>query len=220
MDRKNRLDAPNNDALNDIEQVSDHSELSTMYFKARDEWEGKDLLSDEQRNAKRDAELLSLRLSVRRQFVILGILIPTPVIGLVILISWAATYLNGETIRSMFLAAILAIVIWLVVSYTATLKVFRIFYDHTLTTLPFIISIITLLGLSTQEIFLLTRPLHTDSFFTNTLIVSAGAYLASIMLTGILLTLWVSPRFSGRTKMALIAVLAVAILVSIFATVL
>ncbi len=220
MDHKHRLDAPNDESLGVIEQVSDRSELSSLYFKPRDEWEGKELLSDEQRNAKHDAALVSAKLSARRHFVTLGVLIPSPIILLVLLISWAAAYLNIATLNFMLPLAVLAVLTWGIISFLSIRKTYRFFYDHTINAGPFIIASFVLIGLSVQQLILLTRPLHTDSFLNNALIVGTATYLASIIITGILLCIWVAPRLSGKAKMISIGLIALCLLSSIFITVL
>lgn len=218
MDHKHRLNAPNNETLSDIEQVSDRSELASLYFKPRDEWEGKELLSEEQRTTKRDAELVSSQLSARKHFATLGILIPTPIIMLVLLISWAAAYLRLDTLKFMLPVAVGAVLAWGIVSYLSIRKTYRIFYEHTINAGPFMIASTILIGLSVQELALLTQPLHTESFLTNTILVSTATYLASIVLLALLLNIWVTQRLSGKAKMIGIGLIALCILLGIFLT--
>lgn len=216
MDRKHRLDAPNNESLQDIEQVVDRSGLSTLYFNARKEWEGKDLLSDEQREAKRDKEQLDIILAVRKQFFLVGLLVPTPIVLLVIMVAAAATYLNPENMRFTMPLALLAVATWGISSFFAVRKAYAIFYKHALQATPFILILIAMLGLSTQASYLLTEPFHTDSQLINILIVSAGTYVASVLLSAFLLFVWTSPRIKGSSKIGLLLLAITLLIVSIF----
>jgi len=220
MDRNHQLDAPDNDSLKDIEQIADRSSLSSLYFTAHKEWEGKDLLSENEREAKRSKEQLDITLAARKKFILIGLLIPTPIILLVIIISLAAAYLNADNFKSLLVAAIAAVGVWLVVSFISIRRTYALFYNHALSATPFIIIFMALLGLSTQAVYLFTRPFHTESSINNTLIVCAGVYLASIVISGALISIWVSPRLSSKAKIGGIALLATIILVFITITIL
>lgn len=215
MDRNHQLNAPDNESLKDIEQITDRSDLSSLYFTAHKEWEGKGLLSENEREAKRSKEQLAITLAARKKFILIGLLIPTPIILLVIIISLAAAYLNADNFKSLLVAAIGAVGVWLVVSFISIRRTYALFYNHALSATPFIVVFMVLLGLSTQAVYLLTRPLHTESAINNTLIVCAGAYLASIVISGALISIWVSPRLSSRAKIGAIGLLAALILVLI-----
>ena len=219
MNKDHRLDAPDNESLRNIEQLGDHSELSTHYFTARKEWDGKEILSDEQREEKNNKALLTSTLAIRRQFAVIGLLIPTPLVLLVILISLAATYLTLSKLSTLLTLVIILVGIWALISFLAIRRVYRLFYAHALKATPFIIVLVALLGLSTQESYLLTRGFHTQSFTVNTIIVAAGTYLASIALSALLLSIWTSPRISAGAKLAYAALTAFAILTLISVTI-
>lgn len=214
MDSKHQLNAPNNDSLKTIEQISDRSSLSTIYPNAQKEWEGKDILSAEERSTKRDKEQLKLTTAIRKRFAVVGVLVPIPLALAACLLSVIATYVTMENLGFLLLPIILGIGAWILVSYLVIRQLHAIFYHHALRTAPFVIILLCLLGLSTQLLFILFRPLGANSIIGTTLAVSGGLFIASIVLSGILLLLWVSPRLRARTKFNLIAVLAVALVAS------
>lgn len=216
MNKKDRIEAPNNDSLQGIEQVSDRSDLSTLYHKARNEWEGKEILSDEEREARRVKEIESITISIRRRFIVVGLLIPTPIIGLAVLLSLAATYLTPDTFQFMVFPAIVSAGVWMLISFLSIKKIRAIFYEHTVRPGPFAIVLIALLGLAAQASFLATRPIQTDSLVLNVAIVSACTYLASFVLSGLLLLIWASQKISGQTKMGYIGLLATIMIGLIF----
>ncbi len=213
MDRNHRLDAPNNDSLQDIEQVADRSGLSTLYFNAHKEWEGKELLTDEQREAKQTKEQLDILIAIRKQSPLVALLVPTPIVLFIIMLAAAAAYLTPENMRFTMPLALLAVATWGIISFFAVRKAYAIFYKHALQATPFILILVAMLGLSTQVSYLLTEPFHTDTLILNVMIVSAGTYLASIILSTFLLFVWTSPRIKGTAKIGLL-LLAVALLIA------
>ena len=78
MDKDHRLDAPDNESLSGIEQISDHSDLTTIYPHAHLDWEKDELISRDEREKRRDDERLRVSLSLRKWFLPIGLLIPLP----------------------------------------------------------------------------------------------------------------------------------------------
>ncbi len=215
MDKKHRLSSPNNDSLKGIEQVTDRSELSTLYYKPHDEWEGKELLTPEQREEKRHAEHRATVRSVRKKFWRVGILLPLPVVTLAILISLASIYITFQ--NPMFEIPFIIIVggIWAVSAFHMFRRAFAILYSHTLGTVPFFLIFMILLGLGTQALFLLTRGHHTESLLLNTLFISGSALVVSVLLCGLLLLIWTSERLTSGSRLVAIGGVALALLVII-----
>ena len=220
MENKHRLDAPDNEALADIEQLTDRSELSTLYFTARKEWEGKEIVSEQERAAIHRKEQRNVTLTIRKLFAAIAILVPTPVILLVILVTVAGAFLTMKNALSFYMLVIAAIITWATVSYLAIRRVYAIFYNHALNATPFIVIFVALLGISAQAAFLFTRPLHGESHLLNTLIVCAGVYAASIPIAGILLYIWTSFRLSSSAKTGYIAALAISVVGAVVAAIL
>lgn len=214
MDKNHTIEAPNNDSLENIEQLTDRSQLSGMYFAAHNEWEGKEILSKEDREMKRDQEQLQITRSIRKWFALIGFLVPTPVILLVLLIGLASVYLAPDNFRLMLPLSILAIGLWGAILFLSFRKVYRIFYQHALTATPFILILFALIGLSAQASFLVILPLGAEPLI-NVILVSSITYVASIILSGILLTIWTAPRLSGSGKLGAIMLLVIALLVTI-----
>jgi len=218
MDGKHRLDAPNNESLQDIEQLGDHSDLSTLYFNAHVEWEGKEIISDAERHARHAKEVLDVTLSIRKWFVVIGLLIPLALVSFVVLLAFATTYITTDNARFALLYVILLTACWLIISFVSLRRVYAIFYAHGIRATPFVVMLIALSGLSAQASYLLTRPLQPGTFLGNTLVVSAGTMLASVVLTGLLLFIWTTPRLSGNGKVGIIGIIAGAILLLILIT--
>lgn len=216
MDKKHRLDAPHNDSLESIEQVGDHSELSALYFNARTEWEGKEIISDEERHARNAKELLAITLSIRKWFAVIGLLTPLPFIILVCIVAFAVTTIT--TTDSARLALPLVIFLlgsWIAASLASMRKVFGLFYEHALRAAPVVLILLVLDGLAAQASFLLTRPFQVGNFFTNSLVVSGGTLVFSVGISGLLLLIWTSPRLNGNTRIGLIATIAGVLLITI-----
>ena len=216
MDKDHRLDAPNDESLRTIEQLNDHSELSTLYFNAHKEWEGKEIISEQERYARADKEQLAATLSIRKWFVIIGFLLPLPFILFVILLATLTSYITADNARSALLAVIFTTGVWLGISFFALRYVFRLFYKYAVKAAPFAIVLLSLTGLCAQASYLLTRPLHSGVIVLDALFISMSTIIASIVLSGALLFIWTSPRLTGNTKVGTIGCIALALLVVIF----
>lgn len=215
MDKNHNLDTPHNEELQNIEQLTGHSELSTMYFRARNEWEGQEILSKEERELKRDREQQEITSSIRKWFVPIGLLIPVPVILLVLLIALASVFLDPDNLRYMLPVAILSVGLWGAVLYFSMRKVYGIFYQHALQATPFILIFMALLGLGGQASFLLVQPLKAEPLM-NVALLSGCALILGVIISGILLTIWTSQRLSGSSKLGAIMCLAVVLIALIF----
>lgn len=215
MDKDHRLDAPNNESLSDIEQLNDRSELTTIYPHAHEEWEGTDLMSHDDREEKRDKEQVSINRSIRKWFVVLGLLAVTPFVLLAIML--AAGTIILPAIRAMnpalvIIPASLGALIWIIVSYKAIRGFYTIFYNHAIKATPFLFVLLVFLTLTAYPLFELTRPYHTELLLLNAIILGVAISAISIMYSGILTLIWTTSRMRSSRKVLLLDIIGVVLL--------
>jgi len=219
MDKEHKMDAPDNDSLKIIEQVADHSELSTIYPHAHNEWEGEDLLSREAREEKREQEQLLINTSIRKWFAVIGLLTLLPfVLGFIVFTFGVIVVQSLENIPDsnrvlIIVPAILAALAWLVVSYKSIKKVYAIFYDHSIKATPFVVMLLALTVFTLPALFLTMDALYTSSIIYNSIISSSLVLAIGIALSGILLLIWTSSKMSGVFKFGAIGIIAGIILI-------
>lgn len=213
MDKDHRMDAPDNESLRTIEQLSDHSDLSTIYPHAHNEWEHSDLLSREAREKQREDEKLRISLSLRKQFLPIGFLIPLPFVYISLLTTLTANYISIEQLSFLLLPVLIVMGFTIFLTYRGFKHGYRIFYSHGIKAGPFIFSLILLLLLSINAVFLLTEPLHTGVQGIDMLIVGASVLTLSIIYSFILVYIWSSPRLTSGKKLALVGLLALLVVV-------
>ena len=211
MDRDHRLDAPDNEALSAISQLEDHSELTTIYRRAHTDWEGVDIMSRDDREKKLKEEQLRISLSLRKWFVPIGLLIPLPIIVMSLFVTFAGKYFDIETLGFMTLPLLIGIGFTLFLSYKGFRYAYKIFYTHGTKALPFILSLIALLGLSLNALFLLTEPLHTGDHTIDAFIVAVAVLLASVLYSLVMVFVWSSPRLTSGVKIACVGIMALII---------
>lgn len=221
MDKKHRLDAPHNDLLEGIEQVDNHSELSALYFTARAEWEGKEIISTEERHARSAQELRAITLSIRKKFAVVGLLVPLPLILFIVLLAFAlATITTPDSARFALPLVIVLLGTWIAVSFAASRKVIAIFYQHALRAGPVILILLALDGLAAQASLLFTQPLHLENFLARSLVVGGSTLVLSVIISGVLLYIWTSDHLTSTRRVSLIAGIAYTLLIIIFLAVL
>ncbi|MGV9001986.1 MAG: hypothetical protein ACOH18_03445 [Candidatus Saccharimonadaceae bacterium] len=213
MDKDHRLTAPDNESLRAIEQVGDHSELAGIYPDAHNEWESVGLLSREAREEKRNQEQLLISQSIRKWFAVIGLLVPVPFISAFIIIAISATYLHADNIALLLIPALIGVSLWLFISFISIKKVYAIFYSHSIRVAPFLITLLLLVLLSLQALYVTILGLYTDSIIYNTIISSLVVLVTSIGLSGILILIWTSIRLSAAYKIGCIGIVAGAILI-------
>lgn len=211
MDRNHRLDAPDNEALKNIEQVADHSELSTLYRKAKDQWDG-ELVSDEERETRRKNKYDTISFGIREKFLLIGFLIPLPFAMALLVASIVLTLVTEDNASLFVIPMIFTVLFWVICSFFAYKKVAALFYGNALNAVPFITILLLLLALSIPTIYELTRPIHSGVLFTSSLTVIGIGFIWSIILTIPLLRIWSTPRLSGNAKFGLITLIAVVLL--------
>lgn len=207
MEKDHKLDAPDNENLKTIEQLTDRSELTTIYPHGHAQWEGTALMSHDEREEKRDQEQLRISLTIRRWFAVIGALVPLPFILFISIVTYASLHLDQTNISYMFVPVIGAVVLAAYISYRAIRLVRDIFYKHATKAAPFLFILITLVASSVYGLLLVTQSLHTGELFHDVLVISAAAVLTSIMYSGILLLIWASPKLSSKAKVGLIVLL-------------
>lgn len=211
MDKDHHLDAPDNESLRTIEQVPDHSELSNIYPHAHDQWEGTELMSDEERKKKHNREQLNINLSIRRWFFMVGFLIPVPFVLAALISALGITFIRSENLGFLLLPIAVGLGLWIILSRLAFKKVADIFYGHSIATTPYFIVHMGLLLLSIQGIYVAATSFYTKSLIFNTVLTSSFVMLMSVFLSAVLLITWTSPLLGAKLKFASIGVIAVAI---------
>lgn len=211
MDRSHRLDAPDNEALKNIEQVSDHSELSTIYPHAHNQWSG-ELVTETERDRRHQKTQDTISFGIRKEFAIIGVLIPLPVVFLALLVSAAFLMITEENaalfvIPGIFIFLILAVSIFFIYK-----KVFKIFYTNALQAGPFIIALLAMLTASASIIYTLTTPIHTENGLISTVVVSLFVLIWSIILCFGLLRIWTTPKLKGNTKAGIIGIMTLGLI--------
>lgn len=213
MDKDHRLDAPDEESLRAIEQLDDHSGLTTIYPHAHQEWEGVDIMSRDDREKKLSDEKLRISLSLRKWFVVIGLFIPLPIFVMVVIASVSAQYFNFQQLGLLMLPLLILAGALIYASYRAFRYAYSLFYKHGTWGVPFVTAQLGLLGMSLHATFLLTEPLHTGNTAVDSLIIAGTLMVASIVYSGILVLIWTSPRLASKTKMALVGVMILATLI-------
>lgn len=211
MDRKHKLEAPNNESLKTIEQLGDRSELSTLYRTSRDQWDG-ELVSPEEREHRRQKKQESLSFGIRRQFWLVGLIAPLPLVLFSLFIGFIFAVFTEDNAPLLVIPMMILFLLWGVVSLILLRKTFELFYQHGLRALPYIVTLVILLALSIQSIYLITIPMHGQGIMSSVLLVSAIELLWSIILSYALIILWTTPRLSGGAKMGIITIFSTILL--------
>jgi len=213
MDRKHRLEAPHNDSLQSIEQLRDRSELSTVYFRARSQWEG-DIVSEDERQRRRKDKEDHMSFGIRKQFWAVGILAPLPLVLLSLLLGVIFTLLGTLDVRMLVIPMMIGFLVWGVISFSIIKKIFALFYKNGLRAGPFLAILLTFLGLSIQIIYVSTIALHNHQLMSAVLVISALELVWSIVMSYALLLIWTTPAIGGGVKVGILAFLGIALLVS------
>ena len=139
MDRNHQLDAPDNEELKHIEQLSDHSDLSALYRKAKDQWDG-ELVSDTERERRRQHKHDTIAFGVRKKFITIGFIIPLPLLLVWIIVSVILSMVTEDNAPMFVIPMMFTFLLWGLVSYFSYRKVYAIFYNNTLQAGPFVIT--------------------------------------------------------------------------------
>lgn len=212
MDRKQGISAPSEESLRSIEHISDRSELTTIYPRAKKEWEDTEIVSRDEREKRRTDEQLRISLSLRKWFLVIGLLTPLPFVIMGVLVAVATEYFDLGTIGFMALPIMIITGGIIFASYRAFRYAYSLFYKHGTWGVMFLTALFGLLGLSLNAIFLLTEPLHVGNPALDSLIIGGGVLVISVLYTSILVVIWTSPRINAKAKLALVGGFMVAIL--------
>ena len=201
------MDAPDNESLQGIEQVNDHSELASLYPNAHNAWEGTDLLSQEAREEKRAQEQLSMKLGVRKWFAVIGLLTPLPYIIGAILFSVGVVYLKIDNLAVLLLPIVAAFSLWVYISFRAIKYVHNILYQHSIQAAPFVTTLILMLVFSMQALYVTMLDFYQDSLIYNSIVTSVLVLALSVAYSGILVFVWTAQKLSGAYKIGCIGIL-------------
>jgi membrane-associated HD superfamily phosphohydrolase len=213
MDKDHRLDAPDNESLRTIEQLGNHSELSTIYPHAHNQWEG-ELISKEEREARRAREQVRINVTIRKWFAVIGALVPLPFILGTAFFTLGLTFVRVDNLVYLMLPIVAAVLVWFYISLRSIKRVYAIFYEHSIKATPFIVILLVLLLLSLQAHYMLVLPLYGDSILLNSLLTSAVSLTTSIVLSGILMLIWTSSRLSSSWKFGFVCIIALGIVIA------
>lgn len=219
MDNRNHhLEAPEKPDLDVIEQLPDRSELSTIYPQQQTEWQGT-IMGESERTTERDKATANITLSIRKSFLVIGLLAPLPFVfaGLVIALTLQTKLLNDPDPKSQAAIAVIAMLtggLWLTISGLIFRRLGNIFYNHALRATPFLMTLLCLLGISIQIFFIVTLPIHHAQPLLTVGIVSVLTVLWSLVLSYLLLWTWTTPRLSDNLRISLIAATAVAAIIT------
>ena len=203
MDRNHQLDAPDNEALSRIDQVGDHSSLSTLYRKSKNDWTG-ELVSEDERERRRQTKYDTISFGIRKQFHTVGFLITLPIVAMSIIIAAAFALVTDDNVGIMVIPAIFVFLFWVMGTYFGYRKVYGIFYNNALQATPYIIILLLFLGLLTPIIHSLTAGFHDQNAFVATALVAGIELLIGIIISYPLLLIWTTPKLSGNVKMTII----------------
>ena len=204
MISKHTLDAPDNEELKTIEQVADHSDISTVYRQAKQQWSG-EILSSEERELKRKREEDTMSFGIRKKFLYIGIMAPMPFIVLAFLIAANLSLIGKVDTVILAIPLVAAYIIWLVLSYNILKNLFQLFYKNALNAGPFLFILYAILLLSIQTIKISSSPIHNYQLVTSLAIISVVELILSIALSYFLLVIWTTPKIGGGIKVIFIA---------------
>lgn len=213
MDGKHKLTAPNNETLKSIEQLDDHSGLSTLYPQAGKQWDG-DLLSATERDRRRQRKQETLSFGIRKQAWIIGLLIPFPLVLLSVFVGFIFAIATEQNVPQLVIPMLLLFLTWGIIAMMTFRKVFELFYNHSLRAFPFIAVLTVLLVFSIQWIYEATVPLHVHRLMPAVLSSAVVMLIWSIVLSYGLLMLWTSPKLSAGKKVIILSITGVLLLVS------
>jgi|GEM_PF-1226379 len=201
MDRNHTLDAPNNDELSTIEQIADHSELTSIYRAPGEQFEG-EILSEAERVKVKDEELEAITSGIGKSVLSIGLYIPYPFVSGAMLA--VGIYVLTDIVKNPFALvgiSFLAGVFWLVTSYKAYASIFKTFYKHALRAGPFLVGMLISLIMASQAIFgIVMESFSNQNIVFNIALISLLTVLYSFVSTYILLGIWGNSKLKSGIK--------------------
>lgn len=211
MDRNHQLDAPNNEELENIEQVTDHSGLTTLYRSAKPQWDG-EVMSEEERERRRKHKEDTVSFGIRKHIFTIGFLAPLPLIIASIVVTGIFSTITDDNVRMFVIPMIIAFLVWILVTIGIYKHLVKLFYTNAVQTGPFLFTLLLLLGMSLPTIYVLTLPFHDQQPLISALLIAGVELVWSIILTIPLIFIWTTPKLRGNAKFALVTVIALALL--------
>jgi len=202
MDRNHKLDAPNNEELKTIEQIDDHSGLTTVYREAGEQFHG-NILSASEREKLKDDEIDAITSGISKSAPIIGLLIPYPFLSG--LMGGVYLYSISAGLNAGILYTLLALLggTWLATSYMAYARIFHIFYRHALRVGPFLlVMLISVLASSQAFMNIIAQSIASESLVFNIAAMALLVILYSIIISYIVLKTWGNSHISSGFKIA------------------
>lgn len=211
MDSRHKLEAPNNDTLKGIEQLDDRSELAAAYASGKDQWSG-ELVSESEREARRQHKLDTISFGIRKEFVLIGFLFPLPFILAAIISVAALTFIDEDNVALFVVPAIILFFTWAALTYFSYKKLYTVFYMNAIQTAPYAFVLLSILGFVTFAAYRMITLFHDMPVLGMTGVLSTLVILASILCNFFLLRLWTTPVISSGIKLLIIVSIGVALL--------
>lgn len=199
-----QLDAPDVEELEKIEQIPDHSELSSLYFKPGQQWKG-EILSKEERDKKKQQEKDEMSFGMRPKFWQVGLLAPLPFIALAFCLTVNYLLINVVPIMFLLFPMIIVYMLWIVFLIYIFRTLSAMFYRNALRAGPFLLVLYVFLFLSLQIVFLSGPTFSLDhQVLIPVAVLSASSLVLSVVFSFIQLYMWTTPRMNGGSKVAVI----------------
>ncbi|HWT39917.1 MAG TPA: hypothetical protein VN081_01405, partial [Dongiaceae bacterium] len=201
MQHNQPLQSSNEESLSTVSQLNNHDELSALYPEAQKQWNGV-IMSAEEREKKRDAELMAITTSIQRQYLLIGLLAPLPFVVISIVAATATIVIPNVKALGFFLLPLLVVfggLLW--VMWFAFRKVLYLFYNHAVKAGPFLVTLFTFLCFVTPIAFRVSVGVHHSAFLPATLLVGGIDLVASIIICFMLLRIWTTPSLVARQRM-------------------
>jgi len=199
MDRDHRLAAPNNDTLSGIEQISDRSELTSIYREPGEQFEG-ELLSAEARKKVKADELEAITSGLGKHALKIGIYIPLPFVTGLFIITGLFLSSGMNEILLVFLS-FFALSAWLITSYRAYAAIYKTFYKHALRAGTYIVVMLASILMASQAIYwIITETFSSQSLLFSVSLISLLLVAYSLVANFILLGIWGNSRLGSGIK--------------------
>ncbi len=211
--REHKLDAPNEEALRTIEQLEDHSDLTTIYRQVHTQFDGEIVGKDERERRRQKAED-TISFGIRKWAWLVGLLAPMPFILLALLLVGTAWFMEKVNINFLVFPMIFAFALWVIVSFALLKRIFKIFYKNALSAVPFLANLYIVLALSVQIILVMSIPFDLESSITFVVVMSGAVLLISLIFSALMLQLWTTPVIKGEAKVGIIA--TITLLIALF----
>lgn len=211
MDSSHKLDAPNEDGLQNIDQLNNHAELTTLYPHAKEQWTG-EVVSRDVREYKQQEHQDTLSFGIRQYFLTVGLLIPLPFIATIVALTAALVYVNQTNVTMFVIPGIFVFFLLLGIAIGSFRKLSTLFYMNALRALPYSVIMLGMLSIIVFMLYHATSSIHDYQLLPAVAIVSASTIIVSIVLNFFFLRLWTTPVLSGALKILIMVTLALVLI--------